>query len=260
MSRDRERELERPPEVRSEPRALTPTQSRQVRSWIKDSELELRPEEFASKSDRGPKPTSVSDPDSRFKEDLAVVRGIQGLSKDEWARANIWERAEAVIAMERSLADAHGRKEHRVYALPVVMDSRGDKVEAAMKIWKRDDWFRQDKVQDSRHWTETDDIHVRDLGRHSILLSRKALQSDDPRAAFEAMAEECRHAYQSAVLRADPSQFPEVDAKTREMWQYGTSLNQSHPELYNANPREVDAKRYATELTRRRYEEDHSPT
>jgi hypothetical protein len=65
-----------------------------------------------------------------------------------------------------------------------------------------------------------------------------------------------------AVLNpANKNKYSEVDAETREKWQYGKDVYVEHftnPELHKKNPLEKDATVYAEQMTQRMYGKDRS--
>lgn len=248
--RERDRQPQGPDRTQEQPKEM----SRDVASNIERCESRSKGQEGLSAppsgSPPGDKPKDLQD---RLDKDFQAIREIKGLNPDVWSKATEHDRMDTLRQVEKALASSQERKEHRTYAVPNLPD-KGDEI-----IRENEAWIREDKVHSSKHWTATDGTHVQDRTMNTILIDEKRVQEKDPRKAFETLLEESRHAYQSAVLSTpDKNKYSEVDANTRELWEHGTTLNREHPELYDKNYREQDAKAYAAELTLQMYGKDRT--
>ncbi|MCG3132798.1 MAG: hypothetical protein FLDDKLPJ_03664 [Phycisphaerae bacterium] len=258
IQRDRQREGQE--KTHEQPKDLSGEQRTFVASNIERCESRARQREGPSAPPAGSPPgDKPKDLDERFEKDFQAVREIKGLNPEVWSKASERERMETLREVEKTLAQSQERKDHRLYAVPELAEK--EEFNGRMLVQPNDTW-KHGRLHDSEHWTATDRTHVRDLTRNSIVIDEGRVQENDPRRAFLTLAEECRHAYQSAVLNpVNKNKYSEVDAETREKWQYGKDVYVEHfsnPELHKKNPLEKDATAYAEQMTQRMYGKDRS--
>lgn len=170
----------------------------------------------------------------RLRNDIRVLEGVHGLTKETWASSRPVDRAEVFREAERAVAKAQGREPHRLYvwALPAEYNA---------------------VTQHTDERTAFDSGLP--LGRFIRIEQRLLVDLPGKPASFttalEVLTEEIRHAYQLSVIKT-PGRHPEVDDAVRKLWYAAyvnyPALNASYAD-YVKNELEVDAKRYARVLT-----------
>lgn len=242
-------------------RDLSPAQQDFVSHWIERCQKSPTDIVLLNKEKPVQSEVKVLSLADRLQRDCQIISSIEGFKPEAWAKATPYQRVLTLREAEKVLAKTHVRKENRLYAIPNPKDETGNIVKASVTIQERDDWFREDKLHADKHWTETGHVHALDLFKHVTLVDVSDVRSKDPKAAFWNLAHEWRHSYQLAVIfTADTTVYPEIDAKTRELWQNGVKLYHKFPELYAENPIELDANAYATEMTNRLYGNNSPPS
>lgn len=233
MEREREQERDRDdgfvdarPTHRDGPR---------VGVWILQAERELgmaREHLTTGKLNAGDECRSLED---RFRLDTDIIKSIPGLRQEVWAQAEPETRLQTLRELEGRLATSQGREARRVYSADYLNDAgvtidRSAETSHAFGLLAGKYIHLDHPKLDTSEWTYEDGLDVK--------------------LVCATVFEECRHAYQLAVLGA-PERHPEVDDSTRQLWHTAKERypeDSKTPQGYEQNGLEVDAKGYAKRM------------